>query len=409
MRPACARHAFVHNPADAVGGTSSVRFQRDADAVIDGVRGCVHVNLKLSLGKSFGPNVAQGHIRIGDGRLATAAAEGNRTGLGSRALRSHRQTTQPVHRGNRSAARANLDHFNCRDAHRHARSFDKAHGAPNLELARGLRRRFVNEAKFCRGAAHVERKNFLQSRIARNPRRQYCAPGGTRFHQANRKACRGGKSGHASARRHHQDVARQSFVSKGLRKAFKVTRHQRLHISIGDRGAQTVELAGFRTHLRTQRDYQLRTLYLQETAQALLVRGVCIGVKQTNRHRLGLRGIKFGNQFVDTGFVQRNQHLARNRHAFRHGKSALPGHQVIRLGQVNVILAVASLIRNFENVAEPFGGDCCNPRTAPFEKRIRRKRRAVHKAGDFTRYSSRLFQGPAHTGQRARSGILMRG
>ena len=78
---------------------------------------------------------AERHIGVGDGRVRAATAVAGRTRLGASATRPDFEETERVHRSNRAATRADLDHVDRRDNERHPASFAEAVHAVDLEGA----------------------------------------------------------------------------------------------------------------------------------------------------------------------------------------------------------------------------------------------------------------------------------
>jgi hypothetical protein len=85
--------------------------------------------------------------------------------------------------------------------------------------------------------------------------------------------------------------------------------------------------------------------------------GVGIRVQQADRDGLRAGGVDFFQQCRDLYRVQCNQYVACRRHPLMDGQGPVPRHQPISLFEIDIILAIAPLIRDLKNIAEPFGGD----------------------------------------------------
>ena len=109
----------------------------------------------------------------------------------------------------------------------------------------------------------------------------------------------------------------------------------------------------------------------------------------------------------DAPFIQRFNHAARSRHAFRNGQRPVPRDQKVGLFEVDVILAMASLIGDLKNVAKAIGGNGRNPCPPLFDQRIGCQCGPVNKAGDVLHLCLRPIKrapGPQH---RAVSGVIV--
>ena len=107
------------------------------------------------------------------------------------------------------------------------------------------------------------------------------------------------------------------------------------------------------------------------------------------------------HQRVDGLFVEGFQYAAARVDALRHGEAQPARHDRLHLLDHQVVLVVAGLVADLENVAEPFGGDEGGPGAAPLEHGVGGERRAVEDEPDIVRrqpgFLQRFLQAVDHT------------
>ena len=95
-----------------------------------------------------GIDAPENEIGIGHGGFFAAAPVAHRSRLRAGAVRADGDAPQRVDARDRAAPRADLDHFDDRDAQRQPAAFEKTVHPRHLERARGLRPRLIDQADF---------------------------------------------------------------------------------------------------------------------------------------------------------------------------------------------------------------------------------------------------------------------
>jgi hypothetical protein len=85
----------------------------------------------------------------------------------------------------------------------------------------------------------------------------------------------------------------------------------------------------------------------------------------------------------------------------------VPRHQPISLFGIDIILAIAPLIRDLKNIAEPFGGDGRNNCPALFDQGVSGQCGAVDEPTDLTHCSADLCHRPRRIRHGTICGIIM--
>ncbi len=112
-------------------------------------------------------------MRVGDGRLVTAASVAGGAGYRARALWTDPQPTETIDTRDRTASRADLAQFHDRKTQRQTAARLEAIDARDFQTACGLRLSVIHEAKFCGGAADVEQECFGDTELERKRGREY--------------------------------------------------------------------------------------------------------------------------------------------------------------------------------------------------------------------------------------------
>ena len=99
---------------------------------------------------------AERQVGVGDRGLGAAAAVARRAGIGTSALRSHRDAAHRIDMRDRAAAGTDLHHLDYGNPQRQTGAFAEPSDASDLEGACGLRSAVVDQADLRGGAAHVE-------------------------------------------------------------------------------------------------------------------------------------------------------------------------------------------------------------------------------------------------------------
>ena len=175
--------------------------------------------------------IGVGHRRV---RAATPVTGGARISAGT--FGAHLNAPHAVHLRDGTATRADFHHFNHRNAERQARALLEAPNARDFKSARCLRAEIINQADLGRGAAHIEGQHLIEATLPRDKRREYRTPRRAAFHQADWETRRGINGGEATTRQHQIKRASKPRFAQPQFQLLQITRHQGLHIGIGDGG-----------------------------------------------------------------------------------------------------------------------------------------------------------------------------
>ena len=340
-------------------------------------------------------------IGVGHRGALPAAVVARWPRAGTSALRADLQPADPVHGGDRAAAGADLHHFDDRNPHRQAAALAEPIAAIHFEGTRLLGRAVVDQADLRRGAAHVQRHHPRQTEMFGEARREDGAAGRARFHQPDRKLPRRLQGREAAAGRHHQKRAIDAERREPLLHVRQIARHQRLHVGVGARRGEALELADLRADVARQRDRQFRQRRGKHVAGQQFVARVGVAVQIADGHALDALLRQRRHQRLDRARRQRHKRFSRRVHALGHGQPPASRHQRLRAVDVHVVLLEAVLERHLEHVAVSFGRHQRRARAAPFDDRVGGQGGAVQHHAQVRRGASSLCQNLAHTFQGA--------
>ena len=232
-------------------------------------------------------------------------------------------------------------------------------------------------------------------------RREDGAAGRARFHQPNRKLPRRLQGREAAAGRHHQKRTIDAERRQPLLHVRQIARHQRLHVGIGARRGEALELADLRADVARQRDRQFRQRRGKHVAGQQFVARVGVAVQIADGDAFDALLRQGRHQRFDGSRRQRHERLSRRVHALGHRQPPASRHQRLRAVDVHVVLLEAVLERHLEHVAVPFGRHQGRARAAPFDDRVRGQGGAVQHHAEIRRGASSLCQNLAHAFQGA--------
>ncbi len=326
---------------------------------------------------------AEHQVGVGHRRVA-AAAVARRAGIGAGAVGTDRDAREAIDARDRTAARADLDHLDHRDAHRHAAALAEAIRARDLEHARRLRLQVVDQAHLRRGAAHVERQHALHAVLHGDVLRKDRPARRPRLDQPDRKGAAGFHRGEAAARDHQIDGTPQAGGMQIHFQPGEVAGDDGLHIRVGASGAEALVLAHLGRDLARQRHWNGRQLLLQQLAHAALVRAIGIAVQKADRDAFDFLRAQGGDRLQHRALIERQQHRAVGRDALAHRQPPLARYQRRRLLQVEVVLLEAALGAELDRVAKALGGQERGARALALDQRVGREGGAVDDDLDVT-------------------------
>ena len=375
-------HVLVDDLDHAQGGRARVAGQRGADMALERRGRGMRVEVEGAAREGVRRQPAQRQVGVGHGGPRAAARVAGRAGIGARALRADLDAPEMVDRGEGSAARADLDHLDHRDLQRRAASLHEAVGAVDLERAAEKRLAVVEQADLRGGAAHVETDDPAFAHAFRHVSGKDRAARRSGLDQPHRKR-RGGSDGDkAAARGHQQAGAGKPGVGETRLHVPQIAAHDRLDVGVGDGRGLALVFADLRTDLRRQRHRHRREPFAHDGADALLVGGVGIGVEQPHRDASHAGPLQRVEPCGDGGLVERGEHVAARRDAFRDGQAQLPGHERRAPVGHDVVLVEAVLVGDLQRVAVAPGHEQRRHGAFALDYRVGRQRGAVQDETD---------------------------
>ncbi len=283
-----------------------------------------------------------------------------------------------VDRCNRAAAGAYFDHLDDRDAQRQAAALLEAVDARDLEQPRRLRDIVVDQADLRRGPAHVERDHLVEAELARDMGREDGAAGRAGFDEADREADRRVDVRQSAAGQHQVERAGHAELGELRFEIAQIAPHQRLHIGVGAGRREALELAHLRRHLGGKRDAQPGHARQQQLAEAALMLRVGVGMDQADGDAFdAVRLQDLGDDAVDRGFIERDQHLALRAGALDDLDTHMARHERLRQIEVDVVDLEPPFGRDLQGVAEAVRGDERRACALALDQRVCGQRRAV--------------------------------
>ena len=240
------RHVLVHHLADTECRMLGCEVQRSCDPLGGRALGSSDIKRDLAAGEGRRIDTPKNHIGIGHGRFFAAAAVAHRPRLRPGAVWTDDDPPERVNARDRTAAGADLDHFDYRNAQRQSAALEEAVDPRHLEGARGLRLRLVDEADLRGRPAHVEGYDLIEPVLTRDASGEDRAARGPGFDQSDRKA-NGGLGGRdPAARGHQQEGTVKAGAHELAGELHQIAPDQRLEIGVRARGREALVFA----HLR---------------------------------------------------------------------------------------------------------------------------------------------------------------
>ena len=163
-------HRRVRELVDPAGGLERREVERPAEAR-ERLRREVFLDGEVARGERARRDVAEQHVRVGNGGLHAAAPVTGRAGDGARAPRPDVEAARLVDERDRAAARADLGDVDRRDADQLAAPAQQAAAGrecrSDLVLLAARERAVLDQRRLRRRAAHVEADHVLVSERAR--------------------------------------------------------------------------------------------------------------------------------------------------------------------------------------------------------------------------------------------------
>ena len=379
------RHVLGDDFCDCERAERGVYFERLRDVAGYGNFRTGGFKRDAAAGKALRVEEAHRAVRIGHRCMHAAARVARRAGLGTCAVGADLHALEIVDSRNRAAARADLHHLDDGDADRQPAAFHEPVHAAEFETARDLGFEIVDKADLGGGAAHVERQCAVRAAALGHGAREDGAAGRARFDEPHRLRRAHRQRAQRAAGSHEIHGTDYAHRLQARLQPVQITGHHRLHICIGAGGGDAFVLADFRTHVRRQRDPQVRQRAFEYFLHALFMRGIREALQKRDGNAFDAVLFQCRHQGFDGSFVERQQDATFGVYALRHRQAQMARHQRRRLVQKNIILREAVLPADFHEIAETFGSDERGLRALALDQRVGRQRGAededVQRAG----------------------------
>ena len=270
-----ADHVVVDDGEDAARGGLDAHAQRLGDAAVDRCA-CAFGIESEAAAQQVGRQVAEGEMGVRDGRLDAAAAVADRPRHGTGALRAHDQRARVRHARDGTAACADGDDVDHRQADRPVAD---AAGGGETRLAA------VDQGDVGRGAADVDADQVRVPAAGADIGRTDRAGRRAGQRRLDGRAPHGARAGHPAARLHQQQRRGDALLGDARIQPRHVGRHHRHDAGVEDGRHAALVLAEHGQHLAGQRDQRVRHLLGEDGGDAALVRGVGVAVQQHDGDR----------------------------------------------------------------------------------------------------------------------------
>ena len=276
----------------------------------------------------------------------------------------------------------------------HHRNLDRqrAFVAADQCAAGGQRTAFADDARLRGGAAHVKRDRVGQAKLRADRLRADDAGSGAGFEHAHAVAPRVLRRKQAAGRLHHVEVAAKALVGQVLLELADVGGDARADVGVGHRCGDAFKLAVLLRQLVRGTDECVRHLLLQDLLDALLVRGIAVGVQQQHGHRLDVLAGQLTRQRAHRRLVERLVRAAVGAQPLGHFKTqraldqgrVLVEEQVVGIGAIDA----ADLV----DVAKAFGNQERGPGASALQQRVDGNRRAMQEELAFAQIDVRAVE-----------------
>jgi len=327
--------------------------------------------------------IAKQHIGVRHRRRDPAAPVTCRTRFRARRIWPDLEQPERGHPRDRAAARADLDHLDDRHAHRQAAAALKPVHARHLKIGGDERLAAVDEARFRRRAAHVEREEIWagsERAVIRGGERARRRAG---LDQADRETARRLDRRRTAAAEHDEKRrgSRAEFAQPRLQLP-QIPLDERAHVDIRQRRRGALILANLRHHVGRERNEQFRRLLRQRRAEQLLVCRIAVRMEERDGDGLRATGTDRAHERRDLRRVERGVDLPGRQHALVDLEAAAARRE--RFGHLDeeIVEVVAPFATDFDGVAEAARGEQGGHGALPLDERIRDEGRAVNDATD---------------------------
>ena len=332
----------------------------------------VAVELEPAAQEHPGADPPEHQVGVGHRGLGAAAAEGDRAGIGPRALRPDTEPPAGVDPGDRAAAGADLDDVDHRTPDR------EAGVVPADEIGRAQpERAALDDRAFRRGAAHVEGDQVRNAERLAIGAGADAAAHRPRFDQRYGFAQRALDRQHAAIGAHHVERALEPAFAEAPFQPRRIGRHARADDGVRRRRAAALVFVPFAGELGAGGHVDPGEPRPQALGDGAFVAVVAIGVEEGDRHRLDVEPGDDPGEPVDLLRIGLGQHLAAPVHPLVDFEAERARDQRRGAAELDIEGVGAVAAGKLESIAEPLGGDQRRPGAGALEQGVDDQRRAV--------------------------------
>ena len=292
------RHAFDHDFVDSPRGLDRGEAERFGDGSHRPL-GSLLVESHLAAEEKAWIVVAKHKVRVCDRRPSAAAAIAGRSRVCARRMRPDTEQADFVDRGNRAAARADLDHVDDGRLDRQAGALLEAMHAPGFQHRRDFGPAVLDQAGLGGRPAHVEGDDVLLAGALAEERRCQGAARRARLEQADGEGARDCGRDEATRGMHQPQGALESLSLEFALETGQVAIHQRLHVGVRAGRHAALILPQLGDHLRGDRHRDFRQFLANDAGGDLLVCGIAIGVEEADGDRLDTLPTELAGRVTD--------------------------------------------------------------------------------------------------------------
>ncbi len=313
----------------------------------------------------LGIEAAEQQIGVGHGRLRAAAAIASRTRHRAGALRADAQRLAFGETRDAAAAGADLENI-------HHRNLDRQRPlvAADQRRAGGQRPALADDARLCRGAAHIESDRIRQAELMADRLRANDAGGRPGFQHAHAFAPRLIDRKKTAGRLHDIELAAEAIGAQLLIELAEIAIDARTDIGIGGDCRGALEFAIFLRQSMRGRDEDAGNLFAHQRLDPLLMRRIAIGMEQQDRDGFDAARFEIARDGPHLLLVERHMDRAIGQHPLLdleapgalHQRLVLAEEQIVGVGPVDA----ADLV----DIAEALGDQQRRLRAGALEQRV---------------------------------------
>ena len=208
-----------------------------------------------------------------------------------------------------------------------------------------------NQRNIGRGAAHVEGDEIGNTQHVGAAAAAGHAAGWSRQHGGRRKPRRLFHRRHAAVGEDDEERACEAGLDEALLQPRQIAPHHWLDIGVHDRGRDALIFLDLRQHVDGARDIDVRKLTEQALACGDLMRGIAIGMQETDRNRGRAGCLDRSNRFAERVRVERYHDLAIRPQPLAHAKAQFARHQRLRRRGAQIVAVALQPFAHLQHVA----------------------------------------------------------